>query len=75
VKEDNYFVISNSDGDTHVEVMTKSELETKLNEDGGGYYNVDETLLGDTNYWREDDLLVIKGEAVSTGKEVRTYLL
>jgi hypothetical protein len=68
--EEKYFVISNSDGDTYVEALTKSQLLTKLKEE---YEDEDEkveymSLNGvmkesDTNYWGEK-LLIIKGSVV-----------
>lgn len=72
--EDKYFVISNSDGECYVQVMTASQVEGMLNEDGGDYYKVDPLLKGNTSYWGEGNILIVKGEAVGVGEEVRRYL-
>ena len=64
-----YFVISNSDGDTHVRSMSEDELVKALNpnEHGDMELNFSKALtslgMGDTNYWG-DGFLIIKGEVV-----------
>jgi len=59
-----YFIISNSDGDTTVDKISKEELLRRLNE---SYYgNVEyknQVEESDTNYWGEG-VLIIKGEIV-----------
>lgn len=72
--EESYFIISNSDGDTSVTEMTKTELLEAIEENHWG----DRLCLGDipdnndTNYWGES-LLIIKGEIVTPEpKEVIT---
>ena len=70
-----YFIVSNSDGDTNVESVSKEELIKRLDEQ---YYGEVEFLNEiedeDTNYWG-DSILIIKGEiAVPTPKKViETY--
>jgi hypothetical protein len=64
-----YFVISNSDGDTHVEQLDKEELIKRLTpEDGMHYWGsggfLDRPLGMDTSYWG-DNILIIKGEIVT----------
>lgn len=61
-----YFVITNSDGDTRVDCVTKEVLLKRINEE---YYGPREYLSNmptesDTNYWG-DSILVIKGKIVS----------
>jgi hypothetical protein len=61
-----YFVISNSEGDTRVSMVTKQELLTRINEN---YWGEREYLSEipdelDTNYWG-NNVLIIKGEVVS----------
>lgn len=61
-----YFIISNSDGDTTVDCVTKETLLKRINEK---YYGSHEYLNNmptenDTNYWGES-ILVIKGSIVS----------
>lgn len=62
-----YFVITNSDGDTHVDVLNKEELLKRINE---GYYGSNREIFdklpkeSDTNYWG-DGILIIKGSLVS----------
>lgn len=63
--EEKYFVISNTDGDTYVQEVSKQELEDNLNED---YYGEDVEFLSktphdDTNYWGEK-YLIIKGTVI-----------
>jgi hypothetical protein len=65
--KEQYFIISNSDGDTHVEAVDKETLLERIEE---GYYGRDRGVLeglpkeSDTNYWGEN-ILVIKGKIVS----------
>lgn len=64
--EDTYFVITNSDGDTTVEEMTKQELIEAIEEGRWGrermcLENIPEN--NDTNYWGES-ILIIKGKVV-----------
>lgn len=69
-----YFVISNSDGDTHVTPMSKEQLEKGIFPDDDGntdYGHIDNiTFLDaipentDTNYWGEG-ILIIKGDIVT----------
>jgi hypothetical protein len=60
-----YFIITNSDGDTYVDTVTKDELIKRLEEN---YYgNVDFLTSAPknyTNYWG-DGVLIIKGEVVT----------
>jgi len=66
-----YFIISNSDGDTSVDPVTKEELIKRITpEEGEGenYYGncgflskIDDI---DTNYWG-DNILIIKGEIIA----------
>lgn len=65
-----YFLIYNSDGDTHVVPMTRQQLLARLNdgEFGNGFMaKVQDT---DTGLW-SDRCLLIKGEIV-TPKPVQT---
>jgi hypothetical protein len=66
-----YFVIHNSDGDTHVEMITKDELLERLDPENP-YYGTIEFLeritKTDTNYWN-DKLLIIKGD-ITVPKQV-----
>jgi hypothetical protein len=60
-----YFIITNSDGDTYVDTVTKDELIKRL--DNHYYGNVGfltSAPKNDTNYWG-DDVLIIKGEVVT----------
>lgn len=64
-KEETYFTISNSDGDTYVYEATKESLLKELDE---GDLSIDEILTeipesNDTNYWG-GKTLIIKGEIV-----------
>lgn len=66
MKQEIYYIISNSDGDTRVVPMSKDELMQNLNEDGSGYKATDVMSAidhMDTNYW-DDGFLIIKGEIV-----------
>ena len=61
-----YFIISNSDGDTTVDVVDKETLLERIKEE---YYGDREVFTempsdNDTNYWGEG-ILVIKGKVVS----------
>lgn len=59
-----YFLISNSDGDTHVEPISEKELLKRLNEEGNEMDFMSEIPKEhDTNYWGEG-VLIIKGEIV-----------
>ena len=64
--KETYFIISNSDGDTHVEAIDKETLLERIEE---GYYGKGREVLtelpndSDTNYWGEA-LLIIKGKMV-----------
>lgn len=79
--ESMYFIVHNSEGDTTVSRVTESELRKRLKiEDGahwyghGGFMSIEDLADrgGDTNYWK-DDLLIIKGEVmVPQPKEVVT---
>ena len=62
---ENYYVISNSEGDTTVEEMSKEKLIERLEE---GYYGGVDSLISipennDTNYWG-NNILIIKGSIV-----------
>ena len=63
---DTYYVISNSEGDTIVEEVSKQELLERIEE---GYYGRDRMPFAglpenhDTNYWGEG-ILIIKGKVV-----------
>ena len=64
---ESYFVIHNSEGDTTVEQLSLEELKHRLTkEDGCNYYSATQCLSSiperDTNYWREGDILIIKGD-------------
>ena len=65
--KEQYFIISNSDGDTIVEAVDKDTLLERIDE---GYYGSDTGVLKelpkerDTNYWGEN-ILIIKGKVVS----------
>ena len=69
-----YFMIRNSDGDTHIEPLTREELMKRItpDEDGNTYYgHIDNiTFLDaipedtDTNYWGEG-IIIIKGDIVT----------
>lgn len=63
---DKYYVITNSDGETMVEEISKEELEKRLQPDERYYGNrdyLDKVPDLDTNYWGED-VLIIKGSIV-----------
>lgn len=61
-----YFVITNSDGNTHVECITKDVLLERINEEhyGRREYLNNMPTDSDTNYWG-DSILVIKGSIVA----------
>ncbi len=61
-----YFIIRNSDGDTHIECVTKDVLLARINEEyyGSREYFSNMPKNNDTNYWG-DSILVIKGSVVS----------
>ena len=64
-----YFVISNSDGDTTIEHLTKDELIEKLgNDEESNHWGAESFVENlshndDTNYWG-NSILIIKGEIV-----------
>ena len=67
----NYFVISNSEGDTTITPVRKKELLERINEHywGRREYLSEIPQERDTNYWG-DGVLIIKGEVVvPTAKE------
>jgi len=70
---ENYFIIHNDEGDTHVVMLSKNELLDRLNED---YYGSDIEFLDtmpdntDTNYW-ECKTLIIRGEIVTPEQKRR----
>jgi hypothetical protein len=61
-----YFIITNSDGDTYVDCVTKDVLLERINEEyyGKREYLNDMPTDKDTNYWG-DSILVIKGSIVA----------
>lgn len=68
-----YFIISNSDGDTTVEAVDKETLLQRIEEEyyGKGVYG-ELPKENDTNYWG-DGILIIKGKVVSpVAKQVVT---
>lgn len=78
-KEDTYTVITASDGDTHIEVITKAELLKRMNEDEYCCYDriLDKIPVehsGDTNYWGDGSTLILKGSEVVVPKAVRTVV-
>jgi hypothetical protein len=58
-----YFVIFNPDGDTTVRSYTKEQLLVELNDNAWGIdvNFMDKIDEADTNYWGEDNILIIKG--------------
>jgi hypothetical protein len=71
---DKYFIITNSDGDTHVECVTKEVLLERINDEHyGSFPNYMNELPkdSDTNYWG-GDIMIIKGELVSP--EIKTKI-
>ena len=71
-----YFLISNSDGDTHVEPLSEKELLKRLNDENGIDFLSELPKEMDTNYWGEG-VLIIKGEVVVPKEEtvVTKYIL
>lgn len=68
--DEKYFVISNSDGDTTVTVLTKEQLLKALKENYWGNKEIFETVPNDldTNYWGEG-IVIIKGKVVTPKAE------
>ncbi len=70
-----YIVIHTCEGDTTVTHHSKEELEKLLNERHWGnvtaYMNPPGN--GDTNYWTDNSMLIIKGNVV-TPEETKTVL-
>ena len=83
--DESYFVITNSDGDTSIEAITRQELKSRLaaeeGENGNCYYGkpVFKGVLpyndSDPSYWGENEILIIKGHIVVPEPEtvVETY--
>ena len=67
---ENYFIISNGDGDTTVEQVSREELLKRIEEKSYGDVKCLENIPtnGDTNYWGED-ILIIKGKIVTPEPE------
>jgi hypothetical protein len=62
--EDKYFIITNSDGDTTVTEMTKTQLLRAIEENyWGDRVCLADIPRSDTNYWGES-ILIIKGKVV-----------
>jgi hypothetical protein len=60
-----YFIITNLDGDTYVDTVTKDELIKRLDEnDYGNIEFLTSAPKNCTNYWG-DSVLIIKGEVVT----------
>lgn len=65
-----YFVISNCGGDTSIRQLNEAELLRALNPDEDGDVGLDFskalTEFGSmgTNYWRDGEFVIIKGEIV-----------
>lgn len=65
-----YFIISNSDGDTHVSQCTKEQVirivqeQTDPDEVENPIAFISEIENTDTNYWK-NGILIIKGEIVT----------
>ena len=65
-----YFVITSSDGETHVTQLDAAELLKRLKPDSEGdtYWGrskaMDSIPKSNTNYWPEGSLLIINGEIV-----------
>lgn len=60
-----YFMISNSDGDTYITPVTKTELLKELEDRNVEFLNKEELDADhDSNYWGENVLLIIKGEVI-----------
>ena len=70
--EEQYFVITQSDGDVNIDAITRSELEQRLrkDEDGDCYYGSNivfkKNILehGVPSYWGDRSVLIIKGKIV-----------
>lgn len=58
-----YYVISNSDGDTYVQIMTENEIIDMVKEECGEFLDATTLTRMDTNYWGGAKL-IIKGDAV-----------
>jgi hypothetical protein len=58
-----YFVIRNSDGDTTVRSYTKEQLLVELSDNtwGVNINFMDRINSSDTNYWGDNNILIIKG--------------
>lgn len=71
MKDEKYYIIVNSDGETTVEELSEKTLLERLNEDYYGRGFIDKIPNNnDTNYWGEE-MLIIKGQiAVPKSKEV-----
>ena len=64
--KETYFVITNHDGEAHIDHITKDELLSNLNED---YYGEDAEFVTDVHIrpcdmWLDNELLIIKGTVV-----------
>ena len=69
MNKEKYFIIFNSEGDTHVEELTKQELENRLNEKYYGDIDfLNKISDTDTNYWF-GKTLIIKGEILKPQKK------
>lgn len=74
MKQPDYFVINNSDGDTYVTLISESELCKRLDENYWGDVEIltDIPLSADTNYWGESILIIRGNIAVPSAAEVVT---
>lgn len=64
--KEKYYVISNSDGDTHVYEYDKNTLEEALNTENSEFEHgvyIEKVEEHDTNYWG-DGFLIIKGKII-----------
>ena len=60
-----YFIISNSNGDTLITAVTKTELLEELEDRDVEFLTKEELNAdNDSNYWGENVLLIIKGEVI-----------
>lgn len=61
-----YFVIRNSDGDTHIDVYTKEQLMKRINDPDESFPHCIDyfDFNSDTNYWG-DSIMIIKGKLIS----------
>lgn len=58
-----YFLINNSDGDTHVEILTEDQVRGRLDEASLNFLDANSILNEcNTDYW--EGCLLIKGEVV-----------